>query len=144
MRWATGQHEGKRSVGQQCIGYLLRKRLPAQRGVFDENEDCPDVSDDSMLLSFVVDPSKQQVSIHLDEAGVSYLMARLDSIRRDLEAGDCTHVHLLSSEWTSPTSADISLSRKLLDGDGEGSAVHHVKIHGWTPEWRDKHGLERT
>ena len=52
-------------------------------GVSDEDEDCPEVNDDDgMQLTFVVDPSAQQVSIHLDGTGVSYLMARLGSIRR--------------------------------------------------------------
>ena len=90
------------------------------------------------LLSLVVDKEAQQVFLHLDKAGVEYLLARLNFIKRGLDANDCPHTHLFSAGWGG---CELSISQMLDRGDGE--PVHHLKIYGWNDEWREKHGFER-
>lgn len=92
------------------------------------------------LLALVVDADGQQVFVHLDRAGVDHLIRQLEHIRKGLDANDCPHVHLFSSEWGD---GELSISTAMDQGQA-GRPIHHLKIHGWNEEWVTKHGFERS
>jgi hypothetical protein len=89
------------------------------------------------LLSFVTDQDGNQVFIHADKAGLEYLIQELTRLKKGIEDNDCPHSHFFSAEWGGDS---LSLS-KLEDLPDEVNQVHHVKIYGWTEEWREKHKL---
>ncbi len=94
---------------------------------------------DKQLLSFVTDEDGHQLFIHIDLAGVKFLIRELNRIKEKLEENDCPHTHLLTKEWGG---SELSAS-KLADQDDEKNQVQHVKIYGWNEQWRQKHGLEQ-
>lgn len=89
------------------------------------------------LLSFVTDDSGDQVSIHVDKAGLDLFIKELTWLRQKLEAGECDHTHLMSPDWA----GDELTTSKLKDQADEVTVVHGVKIYGWNDEWKKKHGL---
>lgn len=89
------------------------------------------------LLSFVTDEDGNQVSIHVDLAGLEFLLNELGNIKKQLEANDCPHSHLFTEEW----GGDELSNTKLANQDNEKNQVHQVKIYGWNEEWKLKHKL---
>ena len=89
------------------------------------------------LLSFVTDEDGSQVSIHLDKVGLDYLLGELLHLKSELEKNDCPHTHLFSEEF----GGDGLSTTKLENQPSEVHQVHHVKIYGWTDEWRSRHNL---
>ncbi len=89
------------------------------------------------LLSLVTDEEGAQVTIHLDLAGVNYLLAELNNIKENLEKNDCPHTHLLSSDWGG---SELTTS-KLSSQKEEVNSIHHLKVYGWNEEWKKKHNL---
>ena len=89
------------------------------------------------LLSVVTDEDGSQVFIHLDLAGVNYLLKELSHLKAQLEDNDCPHFHLFTEEW----GGGELTSSKLPDQKDEKHQVHHLKIYGWNEEWKVKHKL---
>lgn len=92
----------------------------------------------SHLLSFVTDVTGTYLSIHADLNGVNFLIEELQQLRESLEANDCPHTHLFSSE-----SFGVLTSAKLDEQKLEFQTVEHVKIYGWNQEWAVRHRLKR-
>jgi hypothetical protein len=86
-------------------------------------------------LSFATDADGHQVFIHADAGGLDYLIRSLTHIRRKLDENVCDHDHLMTDAW-----GGRELSERTLEKNER--LVHHVKIHGWTPEWIEKHHLK--
>lgn len=53
------------------------------------------MSDDKYLLSISTGLDGDEVNIHTDKAGLTYLAVRIDSLRRFLTKGDCPIVIVL-------------------------------------------------
>lgn len=86
------------------------------------------------FLSFGTDQDGSQVFIHADRAGLDHLIGSLTALREQLDAGVCDHDHMMTDAW-----GGNELTEKVLDPDAR--TVHHVTIHGWTPERMETHGL---
>ena len=91
------------------------------------------------LLSFVTDDDEHQVFIHVDLAGVEFLLNKLCNIKKQLEENDCPHSHLFTEEW----GGEELSSTKLASQEDEQNQVHQVKIYGWNDEWKVKHKLAK-
>lgn len=89
------------------------------------------------LLSIATDEDGAQVSIHLDLAGVNYLLKELSLLKAQLEKNACPHTHLCTKEW----GGGELTSSKLSDQEDEKNQVHHLKIYGWSDEWKVRHKL---
>lgn len=89
------------------------------------------------LLSLVTDEDGSQVFLHLDLAGVNYLLSELSYVKNKLEENNCPHAHLFSSEW----GGDELTASKISGQKDEINCVHHLKIYGWNKEWKKKHKL---
>lgn len=89
------------------------------------------------LLSVVTDEDGTQVFMHLDLAGINYLLKELGHLKAQLENNDCPHSHLFTEEW----GGGELTNTKLADQKDEKHQVHHLKIYGWNDEWKVKHKL---
>lgn len=90
------------------------------------------------LLAFVLG-DYDSVALHVDKEGIDILIRSLQRIKNDLEKGEPDHEHLMSEEWGG---WELSISDEAING--KGRPIHHVKIYGWTDEWAEKHGFDRT
>jgi len=79
---------------------------------------------------------QDMVSVHADVRGLDVLIASLQRIKAQIEAGVCDHDHLISASCAGGELSEIK-------GSETGTLVHHVKIYGWTQEWIAKHGFEQ-
>ena len=75
----------------------------------------------------------------LDKAGVEILIRALERISKGLDKNEVDHEHLFSEEWGG---WELSISDRI--DKGKGGPIHHVKIYGWTEEWAEKNGFDRT
>lgn len=89
------------------------------------------------LLSLVTSENGDQVFLHVDLAGVTKLISELNYIRKELEEKDCPHSHLFSEDW----GGWELTATKLKDQKDEINLVHHLKIYGWSEEWKNKYDL---
>ena len=89
------------------------------------------------LLSLVTDEDGTQVFIHLDLAGVNYLLKELSHLKVQLENNDCPHSHFFTEEW----GGGELTNTKLADQEDEKHQVQHLKIYGWNDELKIKHKL---
>jgi len=89
------------------------------------------------LLSIATDEDGTQAFMHLDLAGVNYLLKELGQMKEQLEKNDCSHLHMFTEEW----GGGELTSSKLHDQEDEKKQVHHLKIYGWNDEWKVKHKL---
>lgn len=89
------------------------------------------------LLSIVTDEDGTQVFMHLDLAGVNYLLTELIQLKEELENNRCPHTHLFTREWGGEELTVTKLSKQ----DDEKNQVHHLKMYGWNNEWKVKHKL---
>jgi hypothetical protein len=85
-------------------------------------------------LSVIAD-ADGQISIHADAEGLAVLIATLERLKRNIEAGSCEHDHLFSEAW-----GGHELS-ETMGCEEKGYVIHHVKVYGWTEEWALKHGF---
>jgi hypothetical protein len=97
------------------------------------------MSDEKRLLAFVVSEEQDQIFLQLDKEGIEILMRSLERIKKHLDKGELEHEHLFSEDWGG---WELSLSDQV--DKGKGKPIHHVKIYGWTDEWADKNGFDRT
>ena len=90
------------------------------------------------LLSVVTEKGGDIVHIHGDEVGLERLARIIEAVREELRRGECGHDHLRTAAW-----AGSELTESMLAQEREAGAtqVHHVKVYGWNPEWKRKHGL---
>lgn len=93
------------------------------------------IRNDDHVLAFAAD-GHDQLAIHADQKGLTLLIHHLARIRAQVAAGECEHAHLMSDAW-----GGHGLTVQVLEQDG--SVTHHVKIHGWTAEWAERHGLTK-
>lgn len=92
---------------------------------------------ENKLLSFVSGKKGDRISVHVDKAGLDFLIAELTWLKGKLEEDKCDHTHLRSPAWV----GDELSTSKLKDQERDDSIVHEVTIHGWNDEWKRKHGL---
>jgi hypothetical protein len=90
------------------------------------------------LLSVTSASTGDTVTIHADKEGLLALRARLDSLLAKLDSDASDHEHLRSAEWAGFELTTSMLASERADGH---QTVHHVEIYGWSPEWKDQHGL---
>lgn len=95
------------------------------------------------MISFVSNPDSGEVFIHADPEGLAELERLFGALKNGVDTGDCPHTHLFGPAWGGDELAETMLEQERSAGCRQ---VHHVKIHGWTDEWANKHGLksERT
>jgi hypothetical protein len=86
------------------------------------------------VLSFATDKNCEQLFIHADGKGLDILIRSLQNIRAKLGQDVCEHDHLMTDEWGGTELSERTLPDAI-------HTIHHVKIYGWTPEWKRKHGL---
>ena len=93
--------------------------------------------DPGYLLSIVCEGG-EQVCIHADEAGLKHLARSLDRLLASLQKGECPHDHMFADDW-----AGDELTSTMLAGERDAgcSQVKHLKICGWTAEWKNEYGL---
>ena len=98
-------------------------------------------SGNTHLLAFVVDAKQENLmSIHLDLAGLDYLVSQLSHVRKKLVENQVEHFHMFSEEW-----GDGSLSISTMgDVEGDGKPIHQINTYGWTDDWVEKHGFIRS
>lgn len=72
--------------------------------------------------------------MHANREGLAKLIASLEQIKNNIEAGQCDHDHLMTDAWGG---SELSESKGIQTGE----LVHHVEIFGWTEEWVKKHGF---
>ena len=87
------------------------------------------------LIGAVSDPSVGEVHIHLDKAGIDYLLKSLTRLRNNLEKNECDHDHLFSPAWAGSELSTIEIKR------GE-KRIDHIKLYSWTPEWIKKNNIK--
>ena len=92
------------------------------------------------LLAFVIDKERDLLSIHLDLAGLDYLISQLEHIRKKLIKNEVEHCHFFSEEW-GDGALSISTMGKVSD---EGTPIHQINVYGWTDEWVERHGFKRS
>jgi hypothetical protein len=85
------------------------------------------------LLTFEVEPDRDVVEVHADSGGLAKLIKELTWLKQKLDGGECEHSHLMTEDW-----GGSELSNQIQDESGESSLVHHVKVYGWTQEWKEK------
>ena len=85
------------------------------------------------LLSFVADPERHMLSVHMDLNGANALIERLELIRDALANDACEHDHLFAEDGLT--------SSKLVPNESDYANIGHVKVYGWNDEWAMKHGL---
>lgn len=73
------------------------------------------------LLTFEYE--MDHVEIHGNEAGLRYLIERLQQLLDGTKAGQFDHLHLMTPEWGG--------SELSSDAQGEGSLIDHVTVHCW-------------
>lgn len=101
-------------------------------GKIDGSELEPDY-----LLSIVCDGG-EQMYIHADEGGLKHLATSLERLIASLQRGNCPHDHMFTSDWAGDELTSMMLSSER---DAGCTQVKHLKIYGWTAEWKKKHGL---
>ncbi|MFN7333479.1 MAG: hypothetical protein ACK5TC_00285 [bacterium] len=89
------------------------------------------------LLSFVTNCEGNMVSIHMNLDGLTYLIEKLEGLKKLVEDGHCEDAHLFSSD---SIGNELS-STKLESVQEERNVVQHVKLYGWTDAWACAHGL---
>jgi len=92
------------------------------------------------LLSFVTDEKGNYLAVHVDLAGVEFLIEELEGIRDQLRKDDCPHTHLFGYS-DDPEQNELTLT-KLKNQRGEVNQVQQVKIYGWNETWAKRHGLK--
>ena len=97
------------------------------------------MSDEKRLLAFVLSEEHDQIFLHVDKDGIEILMRSLERLKKHLEKGELEHEHLFSEDWGG---WELSVSDQV--DKGKGKPIHHVKIYGWTDEWADTNGFDRT
>ena len=98
-------------------------------------------SDYKHLLAVVVDGKQEGLmSIHLDLAGLDYLVSQLSHIRKKLVENQVEHFHMFSEDWGDGT---LSISR-MGEAQEDGKPIHQINTYGWTDEWVEKHGFKRS
>lgn len=95
---------------------------------------------DQQLLAFVIDKKFDLLYLHVDKAGLDYLLSQLEHIRRKLDQNQVEHFHLFSEDWGDGT---LSIS-DMGNSKGEGRPIHQLNVMGWTDEWVEKHGFKRS
>lgn len=89
------------------------------------------------LLSFVTNDDADMLTVHLDSAGIDFLMERLSILKELLHQGQCEDCHLFT-----PESIGNELTGTKIPGQAnEAVVVQHVKLCAWTQEWAQKHQL---
>jgi len=89
------------------------------------------------LLSFVTNSEANMLTVHLDRAGISFLIERLTLLRALVDRDECEDCHLFTTN-----SIGAELSSTKLDGQvNEAIVVQHVKLYAWTQQWAKKHRL---
>lgn len=90
------------------------------------------------LLSIACGESGEEVSIHLNIAGIEALEESLALLKAKLIKGECEHDHFHSKSW-----AGEELSESMLEQEKAErfKQVQHLKLYGWTPEWKSNHKL---
>ena len=90
------------------------------------------------LISFVGDSKKiEQISVHLNEEGIDFLILELNELKKALKNDICEHIHLTANEFED----GVLTKSKLENHPDEKSVVESVKIYAWTLEWQNKHKL---
>jgi hypothetical protein len=103
----------------------------------DSSKQSP--ADEKRLLAFVVSEEHDVLYVHVDKEGIDILMRSLERLKNDLEEGECEHEHLMSEEWGG---WELSVSDQA--GNGKGKPVHQVNIYGWTDQWAERNGFDRS
>ncbi|MFC6327164.1 Imm32 family immunity protein [Alloalcanivorax gelatiniphagus] len=76
------------------------------------------------LLTFEIDESSEQVSIHGDPEGLAFLAKELLKLAERAKSGDFPHDHYFTEEWGGYQLSSEQQSEK-------DRLVNHVKIYGW-------------
>lgn len=77
------------------------------------------------------------LTIHLDKAGIEFLIERLSKLRELLDEGQREDCHL----FTADSIGSELTSTKIQGQVNEAVVVQHVKLCAWTQEWAMKHRL---
>jgi hypothetical protein len=85
------------------------------------------------MLTFETNPEGDVVEVHADSAGLTHLIEQLIWLKQKVDEGECEHTHLMTEDW-----GGSGLSSDPQDLSGKSSLAHHVKILGWTQEWKEK------
>jgi len=85
------------------------------------------------MLTFEINPDREVVEVHADSAGLAYLIEQLTWLKQKVDQGECEHIHLMTPDW-----GGSGLSSDPQNVSGKFSVVHHVKILGWTQDWKEK------
>ena len=96
------------------------------------------MTESTFLLSINTSEDGDTVHIHADEEGLRLLGEEIDNIRAALAREEAPHSHLFSESWGGQ---DLTESMLQSERDAKCQQVHHVKLYGWSGEWKSKHGL---
>ncbi len=92
------------------------------------------------LLAFVKDKEHDLLSIHFDLSGLDYFITQLAHIRNKLVQNEVEHIHFFSEAWGDGA---LSISTKG-EQVNDGTPIHQINAYGWTDDWMDKDGFERS
>ena len=87
----------------------------------------------SYALAFVRG-EQGELFVHADPSGLALLIAALQQLKQNAEAGICEHTHLMT-----PACGGTALSEPR--GYETGELIHHVKLYGWPRDWATRHGF---
>lgn len=90
-------------------------------------------------LSLSTSQNGEEICLHADSDGLTYLINELEALRSSLiEKEEAPHTHLFSESWGAN-----NLTESMLQSEKEQDhrQVHHVKLYAWSNKWKKKHGL---